>query len=149
MNRPSSFHLFHVFVSVSLNNIPSITTTTTTSRSITDIMTRKSNGRLLQLSSLRPALLTLWSLLLAVPLFIGRVGWIRRLITSMPHIHVEFSDSDIDRESEQPPSEIDDAHQRVPRIIAPRPACGACGGLHGKFLPVNSEPTIPKYRVKL
>lgn len=67
----------------------------------------------------------------------------------MPHIHVEFSDSDIDRESEQPPSEIDDAHQRVPRIIAPRPACGACGGLHGKFLPVNSEPTIPKYRVKL
>ena len=100
-------------------------------------MTRKSNGRLLQLSSLRPALLTLWSLLLAVPLFIGRVGWIRRLITSMPHIHVEFSDSDIDRESEQPPSEIDDAHQRVPRIIAAASALDAS---------LKYPPTLLRYR---
>ena len=33
----------------------------------------------------------------------------RRLILSMPHISVEFSESDIDREAELPPSGIDEA----------------------------------------
>ena len=83
-------------------------------------MTIKYSRHLPHVSSLGPALLTLWSLLTTVPQFIGRVGWIRRLILSMPHISVEFSESDIDREAELPPSGIDEAQQRVTRIIAPR-----------------------------
>ena len=68
---------------------------------------------------------------------------------SMPHISVEFSESDIDREAELPPSGIDEAQQRVTRIIAPRAVCGACGGFRGNFVPVNNEPTMSKYRVTL
>ena len=83
-------------------------------------MTIKYSRHLPHVSSLGPALLTLWSLLTTVPQFIGRVGWIRRLILSMPHISVEFSESDIDREAELPSSGIDEAQQRVTRIIAPR-----------------------------
>ena len=67
----------------------------------------------------------------------------------MPHISVEFSESDIDREAELPPSGIDEAQQQVTRIIAPRAVCGACGGFHGNFVPVNNEPTMSKYRVTL
>ena len=112
-------------------------------------MTIKYSRHLPHVSSLGPALLTLWSLLTTVPQFIGRVGWIRRLILSMPHISVEFSESDIDREAELPPSGIDEAQQRVTRIIAPRAVCGACGGFRGNFVPVNNEPTMSKYRVTL
>ena len=117
--------------------------------STSDNVTIKYRRHLPHVSSLGPALLTLWSLLITVPQFIGRVGWIRRLILSMPHISVEFSESDIDREAELPPSGIDEAQQRVTRIIAPRAVCGACGGFHGNFVPVNNEPTMSKYRVTL
>ena len=126
------------------HNTPS-TTTTTTTPSTSDNVTIKYSRHLPHVSSLGPALLTLWSLLTTVPQFIGRVGWIRRLILSMPHISVEFSESDIDREAELPPSGIDEAQQRVTRIIAPRAVCGACGGFRGNFVPVNNEPTMSKY----